>query len=198
MRSIIMQFREFTRKALGSEGRVRVLLYLLRDRAPTSEREIARILGLSNTAVNKIMKDFYDINLAAPMRVGSAQAWRVNEGSYAYLAIRDLDILAKQPPIEHLKGIIWGELHNYAVKKAVIFGSLAEGRELPGSDIDLFVLVEREDARKAVLEKLSRLAEKCLQLYGNSLSPTVMTEKEAGIHKNQKLVEAARKGISVI
>ena len=194
-----MQFREFTRKALGSEGRVRVLLYLLRDRAPTSEREIARILGLSNTAVNKIMKGFYDINLVAPMRVGSAQAWRVNEGSYAYLAIRDLDILAKQPPIEHLKENIAGVLRSYpAVKRAVIFGSLAEGRELPSSDIDLFVLVEREDARKAVFEKLSRLADRCLQLYGNALSPTVMTEKEAGMRKNQKLVEAARKGISVI
>ena len=193
-----MQFREFTRKALGSEGRVRVLLYLLRDRAPTSEREIARILGLSNTAVNKIMKDFYDINLVAPMRVGSAQAWRVNEGSYAYNAVTNLKYLAGSPPLEDLKGKISETLHNYAIIKAVIFGSLAEGRELPSSDIDLFVLIEREDVRKVVLERLTKLTEKCMQLYGNSLSPTVMTEKEAGMHKNQKLVEAARKGISVI
>lgn len=193
-----MQFREFTRKALGSQGRVEVLLYLLKNRTPTSEREIARILGMSHTSVNKIMKDFYDINLVAPMRVGDAQAWRLNEGSYAYSALQDLKKLAEQPPIEHLKENIGKALIKYPVLKAAVFGSLAEGRETPSSDIDLFVVIENEEARKPVLEKLTKLADICMQAYGNALSLTVMTIKETTSLKNQKLVEAARKGISVI
>jgi predicted nucleotidyltransferase len=100
--------------------------------------------------------------------------------------------------MEDLKDSIIGALRGYAVKKAVIFGSLAEGREIPSSDIDLFVLIEREGTRKAVLERLIKLADLCLQLYGNSFSPTVMTEKEAKEPRNQKLVKAARNGISVI
>jgi len=193
-----MQFRDFTRKAMGSEGRVRVLLYLFKNKTPASEREVARILGLSNTAVNKIMKDFYDINLVSPMRVGTSQVWRLNEQSYAYSALQDLKKLAERPPLEDLKQTIWGEIRNYAIRKAVIFGSVAEGRELPSSDIDVFILIEKEEARKPVIEKLSKLAQTCLLLYGNSLSLTVMTEKEAQSSKNQKLMDSIRKGIPVI
>jgi predicted nucleotidyltransferase len=192
-----MQFREFTRKALGSEGRVRVMLYLFRNSAPASEREIARMLSLSNTAVNKTMKDFYDINLVTPMRVGSAQVWRMNEGSYAYGALRDMGSLAARQPIDDLKERIAAALRGRA-KMAVIFGSVAEGREQPSSDIDLFVLISSESDRKPVLEALESLSVECMKLYGNQLSPTVMTEKEAKEPGKQKLTEAARRGISVI
>jgi predicted nucleotidyltransferase len=193
-----MQFRDFIRKALGSEGRVRVLLYLFKNQTPASEREIARILGMSNVTVNKIMKDFYDVNLVAPMRVGSAQVWRLNEQSYAYSALRSMEGLAERPPLENLKWNIWEVLHDLAVKKAVIFGSVAEGRESPSSDIDIFVVIEREEARKPILERLTKLAGICLQLYGNSLSVTVMTEKESRSGRNQKLMDSVKKGITVI
>lgn len=195
-----MQFRDFIKKALGSEARVKVLLYLFKDKTPTSEREIARLLGLSHSAVNKIMKDFQDVNLIASMRIGTAQVWRLNEKSYAYWALQDLGRLAKWPPVEHLKEyIISPAFRAYpGVKKVVIFGSLAEGRESPSSDIDLFILVESEDIKKTILERLPELADKCLQLYGNALSPHLMTEKEAQTSENKIIIEAIRKGLSVI
>jgi predicted nucleotidyltransferase len=148
--------------------------------------------------VNKIMKDFYDINLVAPMRVGSAQVWRLNEQSYTYSALQNMKGLAERPPLEHLKWTIWEEVHHYAIKKATLFGSVAEGREKPSSDIDLFILIEREETEKPIVEKLTKLALTCLLLYGNPLSITVMTEKQANLPKNQKLMDSIRKGITVI
>jgi predicted nucleotidyltransferase/predicted transcriptional regulator len=193
-----MQFRDFTRKALGSEGRVRVLLYLFKNSAPASEREIARILGLSNTAVNKIMKDFSDIYLVSPMRIGAAQVWHLNEQSYAYSALQDMKKIAELPPLEHLKRTISEGVRNHAIKKAIVFGSVAEGKEMPSSDIDLFILIERGEVKKSVAEKLTKLALTCQLLYGNSLSIAVMTEKEARSRKNLKFMESVSKGIQVI
>jgi len=193
-----MQFRDFIRKALGSEGRIEVLLYLLKGGTPTSEREIARTLCMSHTSVNKIMKDFHDINIVIPLRVGDAHAWQINKTSYAYQAAINMEYLAKHPPIEDLKDRITEAFQGIEVRKVVIFGSLAEGRDNPSSDIDLFVVIGNNSKKKLLKERLNKLAETCMQLYGNILSPTIMTEKETKESGNKKLVEAAIKGISVI
>lgn len=191
-----MKFHGFLELVFGSKVKLKVLLYLLSEDMPTSEREISRIIGVSHTAVNKAIKDFYDANLVTPMRIGNANVWKINKESYAFKAITDLRYLAGTAPLKALQDEL-SIFHSYPdVKNVVIFGSLVEGKELPDSDIDVFILVER-DIKKILLREVSKLEEKLTIKYGNKLSTHIYTKDEFK-KLNKKLVENINAGIKVI
>ncbi len=193
-----MIFRNFPELVLGSKTKLRVLLHLLAEPSmPTSEREVAKLIGTSHTAVNKVMKDFYDAHLVTPIRIGNVNAWKLNEKSYAYWAISDIARLAKSPPIEKLKEDIIKYFTSFVnVYKTVIFGSIAEGKESSDSDIDLLLVVKDEETKRVIGEQaISGLNEHCIKFYGNKLSPFIVTQKEFETTKNRQLVE---KGILVL
>jgi predicted nucleotidyltransferase len=82
--------------------------------------------------------------------------------------------------------------------KAVLFGSVAEGRERYLSDIDLFVLVKEDSDKFGVEKKLEEMSGKYEKLYGNTLNPYVLTEKEREKRKNLPLMKNIEKGERLI
>jgi predicted nucleotidyltransferase len=101
-------------------------------------------------------------------------------------------------PLEHLKAALKTGLKNKNVLKAVIFGSVAGKNEESSSDIDLFVLVKNAGNRELIQKKLDELNLICLEFYGNSLSPYVLTEKEYNAKSGTELVKNIDGGIEVI
>lgn len=190
-----MRFRSFLETAIGSKAKLKTLLFLLRENLPTSEREIAKSIGVSHMSLNRIMREFHDIHLVSPTRIGNVNVWKLNEKSYAYSKLKDLKTLAESP-LDALKSDIDTTFRALNVKKAIIFGSLAEGTEQPDSDIDLFIMVENDQKKKYVLRELPNLEEKCMLKYGNRLSSHVLTDAES--KKQTHLLEMAGKGIKVI
>jgi len=195
-----MQFRNFAENLLGSKVKIRTLKYLASEGAITSEREIARIIGVSPGAVNRTLKEFQNINLITPMKVGNATVWRLNEKSYAYNYLTGFfyKLRIKETPISDLIEQIKSLSYLSDIKKAILFGSIAEGRELPESDIDLFILVEDEKAGKNILSGLENLGMKCIQRYGNKLNPHIFTSDDMKNPKNKRFLENVMKGIRVI
>lgn len=192
-----MQFREFAENLLGSKVKVKILRHLLREETITSERELAKMIGISHSAVNKALKDFHDANLVTPLRIGNIIAWQLNKDGFAYICI-PRGILSPLDPLEHLKQKIKESLeHLGAIKKVVIYGSVAEGKELPNSDIDLFILVEKEEHKKSILSSISDLTNKCILLFGNKISPNIFTAKDAKSKRNEKFLENVARGITV-
>jgi len=192
-----MKFRDFAECLLGSKVKVKLIRYLLSRGAITSEREIASLIGVSHNAVNKILKEFYELNLISPLRVGTATVWNINKDSYAFQVVSKLGGIVT--PLEDLESKIIKQYDLVKpIKRVVIFGSLVEGEELPNSDIDLFVLITDSNQKRYTLSSLADLNSVCLQKYGNKLSPIVMTEKEYAKFKNKKLLEKIKKGIVVI
>lgn len=189
-----MKFRGFAESLLGSKVKVKILHYVLKEETIASERELAELIGVSHGAVNKAMKDFQDLNLVMPLRIGNVIAWQINRESFAYTFLSK-DLFS---PIEKLKQEIKTHLeHLGAVKKAVIYGSLAEGRELSNSDIDMFILVEKEEHKKPILPNISDLTNRCIRLFGNKISPNIFTEKDMKLKRNEKFLENVSKGIVV-
>ncbi|MBM3303874.1 MAG: nucleotidyltransferase domain-containing protein [Candidatus Aenigmarchaeota archaeon] len=193
-----MKFRNFAEGLLGSKVKVKVIMYMLSENVPTSEREVARILNVSHMAVNKVMKDFHDFNIITPFKIGNVISWKLNERSYAYEAVTNIKHMAKWPPLEDLKAKIRSKLSGYALKRVAIFGSVAEGREEPDSDIDLLVITEDEKQKKEVVRALAGFSDDCIQRYGNRLSPFVLTEEEIKKTAKRRMVKGAEKGIVVI
>lgn len=190
-----MRFRGFAESLLGSKVKVKILRYILREETITSERELAEIIGVSHGAVNKAMKDFQDLNLVIPFRIGNVISWQVNRESFAYTFIPK-ELFS---PIDRLKQEIKTHLeHLGTVKKVVIYGSIAEGRELSNSDIDLFILVEKEENKKTILPNVADITNKCVRLFGNKISPNIfLTAGKKSRRNKQFLDNIASKGIVV-
>lgn len=191
-----MKFRDFAEDLLGSRIKMKILRLLVSEETITSERELAKMMGISHGAVNKAMKDFHDINLVTPLRIGNTMAWQINKESFAYAYVHSLAAIFS--PLEHLKALIKDSLqHLGPVKKVVIYGSIANGRELPGSDVDVFVLVKKEEDKKNVLANISDLGNICIKKFGNKISPNLFTEKDIKSKRNKKLMENIEKGVVV-
>jgi predicted nucleotidyltransferase len=184
---------------IASKAKIAVLKYLLNPGFSATGRELSRLCGISHTQVIKILKEFEDINLAVYARAGKSDLWRAKTGSYAYIQLNSM--LGRKEnfsPLEHLKAALKTGLKNKNVLKAVIFGSVAGKNEESSSDIDLFVLVKNAGNRELIQKKLDELNLICLEFYGNSLSPYVLTEKEYNAKSGTELVKNIDGGIEVI
>ena len=196
-----MQFRNFAENLLGSKIKIKLLKYILSEEAITSEREIARLIDVSAGAVNKTLKEFHELNLISPMRVGNVTIWNLNKDSYAYKYIGCFfhKLKDREEPISELQADIIKNVPFPEIKKAILFGSVAEGRELPGSDIDLFILTENKKGAEKILSHVEKYSNSLfLQKYGNKLSAHIFTLKDMKNPKNKKFIENVMKGIRVI
>lgn len=198
-----MQFRNFAENLLGSKIKIKLLEYLVSEGAITSEREIARLIGVSPGAVNRTLKEFHSLNLITPMKVGNITTWRLNEDSYAYEYLENFfsKLKSRETPLSDLVGIVKILSHHSEIKRAILFGSVAEGRELPESDIDLFILVESEKNMKNIykgLNDLNMLETSCLIKYGNKLNLHIFASDDMKNPKNKRFLENVMKGIRVI
>lgn len=226
-----MQFRDFAENLLGSKVKIKLIRHLLSDEAITSERELAKLIGVSPGAVNQTLKEFHEANLVSPLRIGAATAWQLNKKSYAYDLLKNFEKGICFNPFEELKAVIRICIQNgsvtlppkefgfvsaaqsyllgkniisssdnqpiLAVKKAIIFGSLAMRTELPNSDIDLFLLVDNERSRESVNESFATIKTGLVQRYGNMLTLNIFTPKDFKDPKNKKFLENISKGMVV-
>lgn len=194
-----MKFHDFAENMLGSRVKIKLVRHLLSEGSASSERELAKLLGLSHTAVSKTLKELQENNLISPMRVGNVLIWQLNKESYAYQFLSGkLEENIKKNPISDLKEDIASHLTITFVRKVIIFGSIADGREMPNSDIDLFILIEgNEKDRDYVLKQVSLLASKLMNKFGNTLSPNILLTKELKNPKHKKFLEEIDKGIVV-
>lgn len=189
-----MQFRDFAENVLGSRVKVKLLRYLLKEGTVTSERELAKLIGVSHGAVNKTFKEFHESNLVTPLRLGNVIAWQLNKDSFAYFFLNKIEF----SPLDYLSQAIKQSLeHLGAIKKVVIYGSFAERRELPDSDIDIFIVVGNEGQKKSILPAVADLDKNCVRSFGNKISPNIFTENDLKSKKHERFLENVNKGIVV-
>lgn len=182
--------------AFDSKVKQKILFFLLGSYTPMSERELARILEVSHASVNRIMREFSEIDLVYSNRVGNAVVWNINRKSLAYAELKKFPSILVSP-LNHLIRTISLALASQPIERVVIFGSVAEGRERPGSDIDLFILTPDDKTKSSLTKPLESLGSKCLELYGNCLQPYVLTEEEFNYPSNKHLLGNIEKGIPV-
>lgn len=184
---------------LSSKAKIAILRYFFNPGFTATGRELARLCGISHTQVIKILKEFDDMNLAIYTRAGTSVLWRANIRSFAYLKLSG--ILEKKEnyvPLEHLKIMLNGKLKIPGIERAIIFGSVAANKDIISSDIDLFVLVKDTKTAKTVGEKLADISIQCMYLYGNQLSPYIVTAGEYPQKKKLALFKNIEGGIKVI
>ena len=83
------------------------------------------------------------------------------------------------------------------IKKVVLFGSVAKGKEKTDSDIDVFFLVKDSRDKEKLSSALEKLSNACLETYGNRLSPYILTEREAKKKTRAKFLSEINNGIEI-
>lgn len=194
-----MRFHERAETLLDSGAKLKLLIHLFGMReVEMSERELARVLEISNFSVNQLMRFFEERNLVERRRVGRSTIWRLKDGSYYSELLEQVfkRISTSPPPIEHLKNLVLNAYPLDRVSKIYLYGSVAEGRESYNSDIDiLIVVVKSENDKQEILRAGEGLQSSCLTLYGNSAEIVVMSEAEYERKRNSPFIKQVKKGI---
>jgi len=184
---------------LNSATKLKIVKFLITHEASMSEREIASILKVSHMSINRTMRELSEVNFVNFVTVGKAHLWKVNRKSYAFQVLSELikGFSRIKDPLDDLKGIILTNIPKNLVKKVVLFGSVAKAEERGDSDIDIFFLVKDAKDKEKFDLTLEKLSNACLEIYGNRLSPYILTEREAKKKARQKFLSEINKGIEI-
>ena len=192
-----MLFRNSVISLLNSPLKLKIIAFLIKKDVLMSERETSRLLDVSHMSVNRTMQELEEINFVHPGRVGRAHVWRVNRRSYAYQvysrAIESLKGILS--PLDDLKETILANLPLPLIEKLALFGSIAKQDEQHDSDIDIFILVKDEPAMAEIHAAVEALSLICLERFGNTLSPYILTRKGLREKKGLKLLSELDSGI---
>jgi len=192
-----MRFNEPLFKAVTTRIKAGVAMHFLRGAPKMSEREIARELKVSHMSVNRAVKELFDINFLKVSRAGNINLWELNKGSYSERALSAvlMDGVNAVNPLEELKKVLSQGLKGSGAGRAVLYGSIAKGKERPGSDIDLLLVVDDRDAAEKAVERLEM---ECIKKFGNPLSAHILSEKEYEEKKGLAVIKDADTGIVII
>jgi predicted nucleotidyltransferase len=194
-----MRFHDPLFKAVNSDAKAALAKFLLTHDAAMSEREIASIVGLSHMSVNRLLREFAEMNLVHYSSVGKAHIWKVNKQSYVYQGLAKIfqSFQGLPGPLKELKKIILKNLSGAGVERIVLFGSVARGEEQFNSDIDLFVLVGTQRDKAGLEGRIEQLSLQCLDVFGNRLGPYVLSRNEFKQKRDLKLMESIERGIPI-
>jgi len=191
-----MQFHISIDGILSSPVKIKIADFLLFHEAPMSEREIASVLKISHMSVNRAMAAMEKINFVNCKTIGKAHLWTVNRKSYAYQAVKKyLSAINSYPtPLDSLKRLLLKYLPKSKVVHLILFGSVAKGEECINSDIDVLIVVKTKRAKDVLEPTLEKLSSRCLDMFGNRLSPYILSEREWKTKRSLEIVKAAQEG----
>ena len=92
-------------------------------------------------------------------------------------------ILAEEKTLDALVSVLRKNLKSRKVTSACLFGSVARKAEKDDSDIDILVISNDFESASAAL---ARTSDKVSQVFGNGLSPLILSEKELHAKKNDE------------
>lgn len=130
---------------LGSKVRFKILsLFVSNPKREFYEREIADAISVNQSSVNRQIGMLVDVGALNGWHSGNQKIYRLNESFYAVRALRELfttpSALGRKKAQEFVKRL---KKHG-SVKKAVLFGSVFEGRADLDSDIDIAVVANKK------------------------------------------------------
>lgn len=167
-------------EVLGARSKVRLLRELLRQERAVSGREAGRLAGLSPAGARNALQDLVALGVVEREGQGVEHLFRINRGHF--LVRHGLEPLFSAE--ERAVDAVFDRLADLAsdlveetgvdILSAVVFGSVAREEDVPGSDLDLLLVVSSEEeelVRQAIAERAPDLE----RTFGLALSPVVMT-----------------------
>ncbi|MGQ9597549.1 MAG: nucleotidyltransferase domain-containing protein [Thermoproteota archaeon] len=181
-----MTFRDYLETLFGSRVKIKILRTLWRYRGKEfTVRELAKFLGVSHTGIGKALNDLEKTNAITVRTVGKSYVFKVNTKSYV-ASIIGKAFEAEDRTFSELLETIRKGLESPAVISAVLFGSVAEGRETSKSDIDVFIVTDHKEKTEGMVSKLQMVVS---EKFGNAISAYYISKEEFRKRQREPLVK---------
>ena len=183
-----MRFQHPMDDLFAASSRVKVLRVLCRFPSRESTgREVARLSGSSVPQAIGALKDLERAGIAHMRGAGRAVLWRLETEHVLVPVIRET--FRKEDSLrEDLLEALRAGLLSPKILRAVVYGSITQGRESSRSDIDLLIEVARDRDKEGIQPDLEKLESKVFLRYGNPLSTLTYTKDEIRSPRNQSLL----------
>lgn len=187
----------------GSPTKLRLLACLLKfQTTDLGERELARLSGVSFTALRHATKDLESVSFLQKKRVSHIQVWTLNQHHYYYpYVVKVIRTLSELPEYhEVVKGLLLEMLGADGLKladKIYLFGSILQKDDF--ADIDLGVILKdgSKSAKESFLHHFYEKTGDVIQKLGKNMEAHVYTSKEWRSVKKTPLGQSITNGIEV-
>ena len=162
---------------LGTRSKVRLLRVLVPLDRPVSGREAARLAGLSHQAI-AVLDDLAAAGIVERQEASGQHLYTFARSNSLAPVIERLFSEERMRAAELFRRLAWFLGSTESVLGAVIFGSAARGEAVPGSDLDLLVVVPDATSKRWAADRLVDLSPDVRRMFGAELSPVVLTLAE--------------------
>ncbi|MBF0331142.1 MAG: winged helix-turn-helix transcriptional regulator [Candidatus Omnitrophica bacterium] len=174
-----MRFFHPLNKIINSEPKVRILRFLAETGTEISGLQLAKLLKLSPTTVHKAMQELMAEKVVRMRAMGRAHSFRLDQDNLVVAKILCPMFQSEKGILPDLKEELGRTIRKSSLKNeilsVVLFGSIHEKSEGPGSDIDLFVVVKSAASVQLVEGMFSEIGAALIGRIGMVVSPFVIS-----------------------
>jgi len=168
-----MIFTNPLNKIFSQQSKIKLLRFLVQHRGEFTGREIAKSVGLAHPTVHSALSDLREQGIILMRKSGNALLYSLNP---RHRVTKDIivPVFRKESQLKEKMARSLITKLNFPLESVVLFGSIAQKKEKPTSDIDILVILSnRLDPEKAESEIISQ-GIKFVEEFGNQLSPVIM------------------------
>jgi len=180
-----MRFHETLEEILGSRIKIRILRLFYRTKGSYTGREIAKLIDSSQEATRRALDDLAKQGLLRRDYAGTSYIYNLNEDHMLVGKVVNKAFLAEQNSIREIARIFKEQLGK-EFYKAIIFGSVAKGKERPDSDVDILVVVRDGIEMDAIEDRVNEAANLATAASGNPVMPIVI---QTGEYEKKKKIK---------
>lgn len=172
-----MVFNRPLNQVFGQQSKVRILRYLSLHGGQFTGREIAKATGLTHPTCHLVLSQLREQGIVLMRKSGNALLYSLNISHQItkniILPVFKREAELKQKMAQSLiKGL------DFPVESVILFGSIAQKKEKPTSDIDVLVVVSNKIGPEKAESKIISQGTKLIEEFGNQVSPLVINLKD--------------------
>jgi predicted nucleotidyltransferase/DNA-binding HxlR family transcriptional regulator len=195
-----MRFKDTIENLLAQKSKVKILRFLLKHSLESTGREIARAIKMDHKTCHRALKELAQQGVVLLNHTNSGVLYKINNKN---LLVQELlaPLFNKEYRLIEIMARSLAKRIKTPFISAILFGSVAGGKERPASDIDILIIVSTGKRKKEIEDGLSRTDLSFVRQFGNMLSPVVLSLEDfrARLRKRDSLLmEILRVGIPIV
>ena len=172
-----MKYRQILDELFGQKTKLKILRYLVNKPIEQSGRQIAKNIKIAHRNCHKVLQELHSLGILDMRRIGNADIYNLRKDHYLVKkVVKPLFNLESKMLEELILEIKKIKLKD--IVSIVLFGSISKGKEKPHSDIDILLIISKEENKKDVEERIREKNAYFISRFGNSLSPYLITGQE--------------------
>ena len=164
-------------RVFSSGIHIAIVRALQDSREGMSGRAIARLAGINHQACAMALRNLESLGVLQRQGTGKVQLISLNFDNHL-IGELILPLLRKERDLlKNVRQAVTDTFKNEALA-ITLFGSVARKQDVPGSDMDILLVVKGTD-KAQVVDQVTRTSSGFVKKYGVRLSPIVLTLREA-------------------